>query len=60
MLLTDFDPANKKNLSIREDKAKITYVKNVTERYVDTSAQILELLTEGKRNRSVAVTGMLW
>ena len=59
MLLTDFDPANKKNLSIREDKAKITYVKNVTERYVDTSAQILELLTEGKRNRSVAVTGML-
>lgn len=60
MLLIDFDPANKKNLSIREDKAKITYVKNVTERYVDTSAQILELLTEGKRNRSVAVTGMLW
>ena len=59
MLLIDFDPANKKNLSIREDKAKITYVKNVTERYVDTSAQILELLTEGKRNRSVAVTGML-
>ena len=60
MLLIDFDPANKKNLSIREDKAKITYVKNVTERYVDTSAQILELLTEGKRNRSVAVTGMFW
>jgi hypothetical protein len=32
-------------------------VKNVTERYVDTSAQILDLLGEGKRNRSVAVTG---
>jgi kinesin family protein 5 len=51
------DP-NNKNLSIHEDKAKITYVKNVTERYVDTSAQILDLLGEGKRNRSVAVTDM--
>ncbi|KAL5267510.1 hypothetical protein ACHWQZ_G004519 [Mnemiopsis leidyi] len=56
--IRDLLDTNKKNLSIHEDKAKITYVKNVTERYVDTSAQILQLLEEGKRNRSVAVTDM--
>eukprot|EP00116_Pleurobrachia_bachei_P003707 sb/3463969/ len=51
------DP-KKTNLTIHEDKSRTTYIKNVTEKYVETGRQILDLLCEGKRNRAVAVTDM--
>ena len=48
--------ATKTNLPIHEDKFRVPYVKGVTERFVGSPEEIMEVISEGKANRSVAVT----
>ena len=46
------------NLQVREDPAKGIYIEGVTEEYVTSPEQLLDIMTRGSRNRAVAATGL--
>lgn len=48
----------KTNLTIREDKIKGIYIAGVTEEYVTSSDELLQVMSVGAQNRQVAATGM--
>ena len=48
--------ATKTNLPIHEDKFRVPYVKGVTERFVGSPEEIMDVIGEGKSNRAVSVT----
>ena len=48
----------KVNLTIREDKVKGIYVADVTEEYVTSQEELLEIMAAGALNRATAATGM--
>lgn len=51
------DPT-KVNLSVRENKNRVPYVKGVTERFVSSPEDVLDVIEKGKVNRHIAVTNM--
>jgi kinesin family member 5 len=57
--IRDLIDITKTNLSVHEDKNKVPYVKNVTEKFVTTPDEVFQVLEEGKLNRHVAVTSNL-
>lgn len=48
----------KNNLNVREDKVKGIYIAGVTENYVTSSEELLQIMGLGATNRAVAATGM--
>ncbi|XP_052220674.1 kinesin heavy chain-like isoform X3 [Dreissena polymorpha] len=56
--IRDLLDVTKTNLSVHEDKNKVTYVKGATERFVSSPEEVMETIDEGKANRHVAVTNM--
>jgi kinesin family protein 5 len=48
----------KVNLTIREDKLKGIYVAGVTEEYVTSHEELLDIMSSGALNRATAATGM--
>lgn len=48
----------KTNLSVKEDKNRVPYVKGATERFVTSPEEVFEAIEEGKSNRHIAVTNM--
>lgn len=48
----------KMNLSVKEDKNRVPYVKGATERFVTNPEEVFEVIEEGKSNRHIAVTNM--
>ncbi|KAL4222761.1 Kinesin-1 heavy chain [Mactra antiquata] len=56
--IRDLLDVTKTNLSVHEDKNKVTYVKGATERFVLSPEEVMEAIDEGKANRHVAVTNM--
>ncbi|CAG2247375.1 KIF5 [Mytilus edulis] len=56
--IKDLLDISKTNLSVHEDKNKVTYVKGATERFVSSPEEVMEAIEEGKSNRHVAVTNM--
>jgi kinesin family protein 5 len=48
----------KVNLTIREDKVKGIYIADVTEEYVTSQEELLEIMAAGALNRATAATGM--
>ena len=56
--IRDLLDISKTNLSVHEDKNKVTYVKGATERFVSSPEEVMEAIEEGKSNRHVAVTNM--
>lgn len=56
--IRDLLDVTKTNLSVHEDKNKVTFVKGATERFVSSPEEVMETIDEGKANRHVAVTNM--
>ena len=54
--IRDLLDVSKVNLSVREDKNRVPYVKGATERFVTTPEEVFEVIDEGKSNRHIAVT----
>lgn len=48
----------KTNLSVKEDKNRVPYVKGATERFVTCPEEVFDTIEEGKSNRHIAVTNM--
>lgn len=48
----------KTNLTVREDKVKGIYIAGVTEEYVTSEEELLNIMAAGALNRAVAATGM--
>lgn len=48
----------KTNLMVREDKTKGIYIAGVTEEYVTSEDELLDIMSAGALNRAVAATGM--
>lgn len=48
----------KHNLSVKEDKNRVPYVKGATERFVTSPEEVFDTIEEGKSNRHIAVTNM--
>ena len=48
----------KDNLTIREDKVNGIYISGVTEKYVGSEEELLDIMSAGAINRAVAATGM--
>mmetsp|Transcript_7327 Transcript_7327/g.12302 ORF Transcript_7327/g.12302 Transcript_7327/m.12302 type:complete len:883 (-) Transcript_7327:214-2862(-) len=48
----------KTNLAVREDKIKGIYISGVTEEYVTSEDELLNIMAAGAVNRAVAATGM--
>jgi hypothetical protein len=46
----------KVNLSVHEDKNRVPYVKDATERVVFSSEDVFKVIEEGNANRRIAVT----
>ncbi|KAL5246792.1 hypothetical protein ACHWQZ_G018855 [Mnemiopsis leidyi] len=56
--IRDLLDTTKTNLPIHEDKFRVPYVKGVTERFVGSPEEIMDVIGEGKSNRAVSVTNM--
>ncbi|OQV18127.1 Kinesin heavy chain [Hypsibius exemplaris] len=56
--IRDLLDVTKSNLVVHEDKNKVPYVKGVTERFVTSPEDVMEVIEEGKENRHVSVTNM--
>lgn len=54
--IRDLLDVSKTNLSVHEDKARVPYVKGITERFVSSPDEVLASIDEGRLNRHVAVT----
>lgn len=52
------DTRLKVNLAVREDKIKGLYVAGVTEEYVTSVPELLDIMAKGSTNRATAATGM--
>merc|ERR1719197_2398186 len=52
------ETGKKENLNVRQDKVKGVYVENVTEEYVTSGEEGMEVFERGSKNRAVAATGM--
>jgi kinesin family protein 5 len=48
----------KENLAVRQDKLKGVYIENVTEEYVTSGEEGMEVFERGSKHRAVAATGM--
>uniref|UniRef100_A0A336KMA5 Kinesin-like protein n=1 Tax=Culicoides sonorensis TaxID=179676 RepID=A0A336KMA5_CULSO len=48
----------KTNLSVKEDKNRVPYVKGATERFVTSPEEVFDAIEEGKSIRHIAVTNM--
>jgi kinesin family protein 5 len=46
------------NLQVREDPVKGIYVEGATEEYVTSANELLDLMTQGSKNRATAATGL--
>ncbi|WAQ94344.1 KINH-like protein [Mya arenaria] len=49
--IRDLLDVTKTNLSVHEDKNKVTFVKGATERFVSSPEEVMETIDEGKSNR---------
>ncbi|XP_068160472.1 kinesin-1 heavy chain-like isoform X2 [Antennarius striatus] len=56
--IRDLLDVTKTNLSVHEDKNRVPYVKGCTEQFVCSPDEVMQVIEEGKNNRSVAVTNM--
>jgi len=56
--INDLLDLGKRNLKLRENRKKETYIDGVTEVYVQSDMQVYEFMEEGNGNRSVACTKM--
>jgi kinesin family protein 5 len=54
--LNIFFAVSKVNLSVHEDKNHIPHVRGVSERFVTSPEEVIEVIGEGKANRHIAVT----
>jgi len=52
------ETGKKENLNVRQDKVKGVYVENVSEEYVTSGEEGMEVFERGSKNRAVAATGM--
>lgn len=52
------DTRLKNNLTVREDKVKGIYIAGVTEDYVTSHEELLDIMGKGANNRATAATGM--
>ncbi|XP_055341891.1 kinesin heavy chain-like [Paramacrobiotus metropolitanus] len=56
--IRDLLDVSKSNLVVHEDKNRVPYVKGVTERFVSSPEEVMDVIDEGKENRHVSVTNM--
>lgn len=56
--IKDLIDVNRYNLNVREDKAKGIYIEGLSEHYVGSEDEVLEIMEIGSDNRSVAATNM--
>jgi len=49
---------NKTNLAVREDRRQGIYVAGVTEEYTTCEEELLQVMSDGAKNRATAATGM--
>jgi kinesin family protein 5 len=56
--IKDLIDLDRYNLNVREDKAKGIYIEGLSEHYVASDDEVLEIMTMGSENRSVAATNM--
>lgn len=56
--IRDLLDISKTNLPVHEDKNRVPYVKNCTERFVSSPEEVMEAIDEGQANRHMAVTNM--
>lgn len=54
--LTYLFAVSKINLSVHEDKNRVPFVKDATERFVSCPEEVFAVIEEGKSNRHIAVT----
>jgi len=56
--IKDLINPDRTNLNVREDKAKGIYIEDLSEHYVVSEEEVLEIMKLGSDNRSVAATNM--
>jgi kinesin family protein 5 len=56
--IKDLIDVNKVNLNVREEKAKGIYIEDLSEHYVISEEEVIELMKVGSENRSVGTTNM--
>lgn len=56
--IRDLLDINRINLNIREDKVKGIYIEDISEYYVSSKEEIIELMSIGSDNRAIASTNM--
>jgi hypothetical protein len=56
--IQDLIDSSKNNLQVREDKSRGIYVQDATEVYVGSPDEMMNVMTMGSKNRSVAATRM--
>lgn len=56
--IKDLIEVSRVNLNVREDKSKGIYIEDLTEHYVMSQEEVIELIKIGSDNRSVGATNM--
>jgi kinesin family protein 5 len=56
--IQDLIDSSKSNLQVKEEKSKGIYVQDATEVYVSSPLEMMQVMTAGSRNRSIAATRM--
>lgn len=56
--IKDLIDISRVNLNVREDKAKGIYIEDLSEHYVISEEEVMELMKVGSDNRSVGTTNM--
>jgi kinesin family protein 5 len=56
--IRDLIDCTKSNLNVREDKDKGIYIEDLTEHYVVSEEEVINLMKSGNENRSVGATNM--
>lgn len=56
--IKDLIDVSRVNLNVREDKSKGIYIEDLTEHYVISQEEVIELMKIGSDNRSVGTTNM--
>ncbi|CAH1790380.1 unnamed protein product [Owenia fusiformis] len=56
--IRDLLDVSKTNLAVHEDKNKVPFVKGITEQFVSSPEEVIDIMMAGKDNRHVAVTNM--
>jgi kinesin family protein 5 len=56
--IKDLIDVNRVNLNVREEKSKGIYIEDLSEHYVISEEEVIELMKVGSENRSVGTTNM--